>query len=152
MADGDRFDPEAFARTMRALKDGTSAADVPARPLFDPVQHRNVVEDAIHGRRIEDYRVALERGGFTFWPKGSIPLGCTAMSPTEPPRPLLEGQWRRPADRKLNRRLALTDAQVTAWFATPEELWKWLENLATTEQRLAKRQASLPLRLAMSRR
>ena len=152
MADGERFDPEAFERTMRALKEGTSAADVPARPLFDPVQHRNVVEDAIHGRRIEDYRMALERGGFTFWPKGTIPPGCEATSLTEPPRPLLEGQWRRPADRKLNRRLALTDAQVTAWFSSPEEFWRWLTTMSTTEQRLAKRQASRPLRLAMSRR
>jgi hypothetical protein len=64
----------------------------------------------------------------------------------------MEGQWRRPADQKLNRRLALTDVQVTAWFSSPEEFWRWLTTMATTEQRLAKRQASRPLRLAMSRR
>ena len=96
--------------------------------------------------------MALERGGFTYYPKGSIPPGCTAPNPLEPPRPLMEGQWRRPADQKLNRRLALTDAQVTAWFSNAEEFWQWLTTMSTTEQRLAKRQASRPLRLAMSRR
>ena len=151
MADGDRFNPEEFERTMRALKDGTSCADVPARPLFDHAQYRNVVEDAVHGRRVEDFKVALERGGFTFWPKGSIPPGCESTNPLEPPRPLVEGQWRRPADRKLPKRLALTDAQVAAWFSSPEEFWTWLTTMATKEQLQAKRQDSRPLKLAMSR-
>jgi hypothetical protein len=151
MSDGTRFDPEEFERTMKALKDGTSCADVPARPLFDPAQYRNVVEDAVHGRRVEDFKVALERGGFVFFPKGSIPPGCESTNPLEPPRPLVEGQWRRAADRKLPMRLAFTDNQVVAWFSTPEEFWRWLMDLSTKEQLQAKRQASKPLRLAMSR-
>ena len=151
MAEGERFDPEGFAQTMRALQDGTSCADVPARPLFDAAQYRNVVEDAVHGRRVEDFKVALERGGFTFFPKGSIPPGCEAQG-LEPPRPLVEGQWRRPADRKLPKRLALTDAQVTAWFSSPQEFWEWLTQMATREQQQAKRQASRPLKLVLSSR
>jgi hypothetical protein len=110
-----------------------------------------VVEDAVHGRRVEDFKMALERGGFVFWPKGSIPPGCESTNPLEPPRPLMEGQWRRPADRKLPKRLALTDAQVTAWFSSPQEFWEWLTTMATREQLQAKRQDSRPLKLALSR-
>lgn len=151
MALPSRFDPEEFQRTMEALRDGTSAADMVARPEFDAAQARNFVEDAQHGRRIEQYRSALERGGFTYWPKGAIPPGCEARSPFEPPRPLLVGQWRRPADRKLPKPLALTDAQVVAWFATPEELWSWLKDLATVERRRLQRQDAQPKRLFMHR-
>jgi hypothetical protein len=150
MSDGTRFDPEEFERTMKALKDGTSCADVPARPLFDPAQYRNVVEDAVHGRRVEDFKVALERGGFTFFPKGSIPPGCEATSPLEPARPLLEGQWRRPPSR-LVQGLAFTDAQVTAWFSTPEEFWQWMQTMKTKNQVQAERQSRRPLRMTMPR-
>ena len=151
MSDGTRFNQEEFERTMQALKEGTSAADVPTRPAFDLVQHRNVVEDAVHGRHIEDYKRALERGGFTYWPKGSIPPGCEAKNILEPPRPLVEGQWRRPADRKLPKRLALTEAQVLAWFSSPEEFWTWLTTMAKADQISAKKQSSRPIRLALSR-
>ena len=151
MGDGTRFDPEEFQRTMLALKDGTSAADVPARPAFDYAQHRNVVEEAVHGRRAADYKQALERGGFTYWPKGSIPPGCESTNPLEPPRPLVEGQWRRPADRKLPKRLALTDAQVASWFSSPEEFWKWLTTMAEIENQLRAQQSRRPLRFSMAR-
>ena len=151
MSDGTRFDPDEFSRTMRALQDGTSAADIPCRPMFDHAQYKNVVEDAVHGRRVEDFKIALERGGFRFWPKGSIPPGCESTNPLEPPRPLGEGQWRRPADRKLPKRLALTDAQVAAWYSSPEDFWRWLTTMATREQGLAKRQASNPVRLTLHR-
>lgn len=130
MAEPAPFNPEEFARTLQALKDGTSAADAPMRPGFDPIQHREVVAEAQHGRRIEDYRQALERAGFTYWPANSIPPGCESTNPLEPSRPLVEGQWRRPADARLPRRLALTDSQVTAWFSGPEDLWKWLKDMA----------------------
>jgi hypothetical protein len=124
------FNPEEFARTLQAIKTGTSAADSPMRPAFDPLQHREVVEEAVHGRRIEDFRQALERAGFAYWPANSIPTGCESTNPLEPSRPLVEGQWRRPADKRLPRRLALTDSQVTAWFQNPEDLWQWLTDLA----------------------
>lgn len=130
MGDPAPFNAEEFARTLQAIKDGTSAADTPMRPGFDPIQHREVVAEAQHGRRIEDYRRALERAGFTYWPANSIPPGCESTNPLEPSRPLVEGQWRRPADARLPRRLALTDSQVTAWFTGPQELWEWLKQLA----------------------
>ena len=128
------FNPEEFARTMAALKDGTSCADMVARPAFDPAQHRNVVEDAQHGRRVEQFKQALERAGFTYWPANSIPPGCESTNPLEPSRPILEGQWRRPADKQLPKRLALTDAQVTAWFSGPEEFWEWITTMVNQER------------------
>jgi hypothetical protein len=129
-----RFDPEEFERTMRALKDGTSCADMVARPAFDPVQHREVVADAQHGRRVEQFKQALERAGFAYWPANSIPPGCESTNPLEPSRPILEGQWRRAADKQLPKRLALTDAQVTAWFSSPEDLWKWMTGMVNQER------------------
>lgn len=124
------FDQAEFAAAMERLQEGTSAADEPARPLFNLQQHMEVVEECVHGRRIEDFKMALERGGFTYWPKGSIPPGCEARGPLEPPRPLVEGQWRRPRDRRLGTNLAFTEAQVLSWFSSPEEFWKWLEGQA----------------------
>ena len=132
--DGTRFDPEEFARTMQALRDGTSAADTPLRPAFNPIQHREVVDEAQHGRRIEQFKQALERAGFTYWPANSIPPGCESTNPLEPPRPLVEAQWRRPADRQLPKRLAMTEAQVTAWFSGPEEFWRWITTMANQER------------------
>jgi len=128
------FNPEEFARTMQALKEGTSPADMVARPAFDPIQHREVVAEAVHGRRIEQFTQALERAGFTYWPAHSIPRGCESTNPLEPSRPLVEGQWRRPPDRKLPKRLALTEAQVTAWFSGPEEFWRWIKDMSQQEQ------------------
>lgn len=145
-----RFNPEEFQRTVQALREGTSAADMVARPAFDPTQHREMVSEAVHGRRVEDYRTALERGGFTYYPAGAIPPGCEATSPLDPPRPIPEGQWRRPAGGGLPR-LALTDAQVTAWFSGPEELWTWLQNLKNDPAAKAKRAESRPIRSLVTR-
>jgi len=128
------FNQEEFARTMQAIKDGTSAADSPARPAFDPVQHREVVAESQHGRRIEQFKQALERAGFVYWPANTIPPGCESTNPFEPSRPILEAQWRRPADRKLPKRLALTESQVTAWFSGPEEFWRWIKDMSQQEQ------------------
>ena len=150
MDDGTRFNPEEFERTMQALRDGTSAADMPVRPMFDPVQHRNVVEESVHGRRIENYRTALERAGFVFYPKGSIPPGCQSTNPLEPPRPIMTGQWRRLPSGTLQG-LAFTDDQILSWFQTPEDFWRWIKDMTTKPQMQAKRQASQPLRLAMHR-
>ena len=134
LSDGTTFNPEEFARTMQALKEGTSAADTPLRPAFDPVQHREVVADAQHGRRVEQFKQALERAGFSYWPANSIPPGCESTNPLEPSRPILEGQWRRPADKQLPKRLALTDSQVTAWFSSPEDLWTWMTGMVNQER------------------
>lgn len=149
MALPSQFDPESFAATMAALKDGTSAADEVARPGFDPGQYKQAVEEGHHGRRIEQYRMALERAGFAYWPKGSIPPGCEGTE-FEPPRPLLEGQWRRPPNRFLPMRLALTETQIPAWFSTPEEFWKWYMNLANAEKAKKARPAS-PIKIAVPR-
>ena len=112
--------------------------------------------DVIHNCTPNKYhypinKQALERGGFTYWPKGSIPPGCESTNPLEPLRPLVEGQWRRPADRKLPKRLALTDAQVASWFSSPEEFWKWLTTMAEIENQLRAQQSRRPLRFSMAR-
>ena len=145
------FNPEEFERTVQALREGTSAADSPSRPPFDPYQARQVAAEAVHGRRIEDYRRALERAGFTYWPAGMIPPGCEG-NPLEPPRPLTVGQWRRPADGKIPKRLALTDDQITAWFHGPEELWRWLTDMANAQKiRQAKLEQQRRVRVTVPR-
>jgi hypothetical protein len=132
------FNPAEFSATMDRLRNGQGFGDGPVRPEFDPAQHREMVSEAVHGRRIDEFRQALERAGFKFYPAGSIPPGCEANG-TMPARPLVEGQWRRPPTRNLKTPLAMTDAQVTSWFTGPEELWKWLTGMATKERAKAKR-------------
>jgi hypothetical protein len=128
MADGDRFDPVEFAATLRRLQDQQGYGDTPIRPAFDPQQYQEARADAAHGRRIQDYVVALERFGFTFYPANSIPPGCEF--------PIPEGQWRRPADRRLPKRMAMTDHDVVSWFPEgPEQLWNWLQGMAAQEHR-----------------
>ena len=128
MALPSKFDPAEFASAMERIAEGTSAADVPMRPPFDWRQHQDVVEECRHGRRVKDYQQALERAGFVRWPAGSIPPECLSTSLVEPPRPLMEAQWRRPASNNLPN-LAITDDQVASWFSSPEELWTWLTKL-----------------------
>lgn len=127
------FNPAEFSATMDRLRNGQGFGDGPVRPDFDPLQHREHVTEAVHGRRVEDYRQALERAGFRYYPMGSIPPGCEA-SGAMPDRPLIEGQWRRPPSRHIKTALALTDAQVTSWFSGPEEFWRWMQEMATKER------------------
>ena len=134
MALDSRFNPAEFSATiMDRLRNGHGFGDGPARPDFDPAQHREIVSEAVHGRRIEDYRQALERAGFRYYPTGSIPPGCEANG-SMPDRPLVEGQWRRPPSRNIKTPLAMTDDQVTSWFSSPEEFWRWMIELATKER------------------
>lgn len=134
-----RFDQAEFAQTMARIAEGDSHGDTPTRPGFDFVQHQEVVAEAMQGRRIEDYKKCLETFGFKFYPAGSIPPGCEASNPLEPPRPIVESQWRRPADVKIRRRLAMTEAQVVSWFSTPQELWQWLKDMSTADRMQAER-------------
>ena len=134
------FDPAEFQRTLERISEGTDhGQDVP-RPGFDSAQHREVVAQATHGRSVEAYTKALESHGFTFWPMGTIPPGCEGDGILEPPRPLMEGQWRRPPTTDLKRSLALTNNQVLAWFpGGPQELWQWVENMKLTQASMARR-------------
>jgi hypothetical protein len=34
----------------------------------------------------------------------------------------------------LPKRLALTEAQVAAWFSGPEEFWRWIKDMSQQEQ------------------
>ena len=124
MVAGDRFDPVEFAATMNRLTDRKGYGDEVIKPKFDPVQFVEARAEAEHGRRIQDYVTALERAGFVFWPANSIPPGCL--------NPLMEGQWRRRPDRRVPRRIAMTDSDVSSWFPEgPEQLWTWLQKLST---------------------
>jgi hypothetical protein len=124
-----QFDQREFAEAMSRLAEGTSPADQPMRPGFDLQQHLEVVAESVHGRRIDDFKVALERAGFTLYHKGAIPPGCGSRHLLDPPRPLLEAQWRRPADRVYGTNLAMTEAQVCSWFESPEAFWTWMTGL-----------------------
>lgn len=135
-----RFDPGEFQRTLERIKTGEDHGGMEARPAFDHQQDREFREEAKHGRRASDFLQALERAGFKFWPKGAIPPGCQGDGTIfNPPRPLAEGQWRRPAGGGLARPLALTDDQVAAWFSSPKEFWEWIQQLKTSAQPKAQR-------------
>jgi hypothetical protein len=140
-----RFDPGEFQRTMERLKEGTDHGAMEARPHFDHKQDLEFREESKHGRRVGDFIQALERAGFKFWPKGAIPPGCEGNGTIfDPPRPLAEGQWRRPPDRALPRALGMTDDQVAAWFSSPEEFWQWIQTLKMTKQQKTANRGNAP--------
>lgn len=146
-----RFDHGEFRRTMERLKEGTDHGTMEARPQFDYKQNLEHREEAKHGRRIGDFIQALERSGFSFWPKGSIPPGCAGNGTVfDPPRPLAEGQWRRPPDRELPRALALTDDQVAAWFTSPKEFWEWIQSLKMSAKQQRENRGQAPALKIMS--
>jgi hypothetical protein len=127
---GEKFDAEAFGRTLARMAQEQDHGSTNPRPLFDGQLHKDVVDDAIHGRKIADYRTALEAGGFAWYPPASLPAWNTGQ-------PRTEGEWRNP---KL--RLAFTASEITARFETPEVFFQWLEH-----HRLKLRAARLGLAL-----
>jgi len=146
-----QFDQAEFAAAMERIAEGTSPADVPMRPPFDWRQHLDVVDECRHGRKVDDYKQALERAGFVRWPAGSIPPGCQSRGSFDPPRPLMEAQWRRPADRNLPN-LAITDDQVVSWFSSPEEFWQWLMKMRDqAKTRAAEADRTRPIKIFVPR-
>jgi hypothetical protein len=129
-----KFDPAEFARTVERVADGEDLVDWsnPA-PKFDPQIHRDVRADAIRGRKIEDYRQALEYHGLKYIPAHRLGVWNNMT-------PHTEGQWVHP---DFDLQLAFTESDILSMFPLgAEELHEWI-----TEQKrmLSARRAGLVL-------
>lgn len=111
------FDQAEFTNTLDRLRLNPNV-DVGqnARPVIDLRAQAEHMAEAISGRKIGDYKQALERGGFGFIPAANLPRLQNGKRPTA-------GQWRNP-----RLRAALTNYDVVSWFATPKDLWTWIES------------------------
>lgn len=88
--------------------------DAPMRPNFDPKLHSDVVADAVKGRKIADYKQALEALGFRY-------VQAHQLAPYPTGRPHEHGEWR------CNQlRLAWTDQEILTFFKTPQELVEYV--------------------------
>lgn len=83
------------------------------RPAFDAKLHRDVVAEAVHGRKIGTYVRALGKAGFRYLPPEHLP-------PWQDGKGRMEGEWRH---ERL--RLALTDSMVCSWFESPKDFVFW---------------------------
>ncbi len=123
-----------FARTLERVAADQDLGDWsnPA-PKFDPKLHKDVRDDAIHGRKIEDYRQALERHGMRYIPAHRLGFWNNMT-------PHTEGQWVHP---DYDLKLAFTETDVLSMFPLgAEELFTWIQEQKT---RLAARRAGLVL-------
>lgn len=107
------FNEAEFAQTLDRIKSGKDM--VRPQPGFDPKQHQELVAQSADGRKIEDFKQGLERGGFRYVPADRLP-------PFENGRVQTEGLWKNDYIRK-----AMTSNEVLAWFKSPEELWTWTQ-------------------------
>lgn len=115
------FDAAEFQATLARLKAGTDYGSDKNR-VFDPVLHRDVIAESVKGRKIENYKVALEAMGFRYIPPTHLPPYPNGSMHTE-------GEWR-----CSRYRMAFTDNEVLAWFASPEELVKWVQRAVLKKQ------------------
>lgn len=135
MAKRPKFDQAEFLRTLDRMKEGSDLGEGILAPAFDPKQALEITEAAIAGRKIEDYKPALENNGFTFYPANRLPLWSTGA-------PRREGEWR-----NTRLQLAFAEKEVLAWFRSPEDFANWVD-----AHRTSMRAASAGLALARGRR
>ena len=69
-----QFNPEEFAATIARVSQGTDHGIANQRPDYDHKQAREFKASAVGGRKIADYKPALEAMGFTFVPAEYLPL------------------------------------------------------------------------------
>ena len=105
---------EYHATLVRMLAGQDAAAENP-QPGFDPQLYRDVRAEAVRGRRIEDYRPALEAEGFEFFPARALSTWADGQPKTEP-------EWR---SRRL--RMAFTETDILTMFRGPEDFCQWCE-------------------------
>jgi hypothetical protein len=123
-----QFNPSEFAATIERLRASMGHGDMGTlRPDFDPKLDADVAADAVRGRRIEDYKVALEALGFRYTPAERLPpyrdqWGRVVGFHTD-------GEWR--CERL---RAAFTDREVLRRFASPEEFVTWMEQVVTAKR------------------
>lgn len=115
-----------FDKSLRRVERGEDLQN--PRPRFDPQVHRDVVDDHIQGRKIEDYRQVLSYFGFEYTPADRLP-------PWDNGRPRKEGEWR-----SARMRLALTTQNVLSLFRGPEDFHRWASK--ETARMIGRRQMS----------
>lgn len=123
-----QFSHDEFVATIARLRAEMGHGDTGTlRPDFDPRLDRDVRSDAVKGRKIQDYKVALEAIGFRYTPADKLPpyrdqffriVGFHA-----------EGEWR-----FERMRLAFTDREILQRFASPEEFVTWMEKVVTAKR------------------
>lgn len=120
------FDGAEFRATLERMTSGTDHGISVTQPSFDPALHRDVTADAVAGRKIDDFKQALEALGFLFWP-------ANKLLPYADGTPHAEGEWRCGGPP----RMAFTVTDVLSMFpGGPQELHEWV-----TDQRLRHRKA-----------
>ncbi len=108
-------DEAALRATLERIRRGQDHGLDTIRPRFDPQVYADVVDDAVHGRRIEDYKQALEKAGFRYYSPRELPLWADGKERTE-------GEWRH-----VGLRLAFTENEIVSKFASAEDFWTWLQ-------------------------
>lgn len=128
------FNQAEFNATLERVARGEDHGQENPQPGFDARLHRDVRADAVRGRKIEDYRTALEAQGFEYCP-------VEAMLPWEDGTPKTDAEWR---SRRL--RLAFTETDILTMFRGPEDFFVWCE-----KQKLMRRAAKSGLVIPPSR-
>lgn len=111
-----------FAATLARMAGSKDHGQMVARPKFDFKEAQERAKESGKGRKVADYKIALEHEGFTYVPKHCLPPFQNGF-----PQPV--GLWRNDG-----MKLALTDDDVVGWFETPEELVRWVEKERMTRR------------------
>lgn len=130
------FDPAEFARTLeRVAADRDADGWGPSKD--DPKLRKDVRDDAIRGRKIDDYRQALEAVGMRWVPAAKLNLLLGGWNDGTPHR---VGMWIHP---DYHLQCAFTEDDILTHFpGGPEQFFNWMVN---RQRRLAAQQAGLIL-------
>ena len=111
-----------FQDSMSRIRSGADYGEFKTRPNFDPKQDREFREEMIGGRKIDDFKRALENAGFVWIPRERLPLYDNGQ-------PHAEGEWHlRTRPEHYGLRLAMTNGDILAWFpGGPVEFWHWFQ-------------------------
>ena len=125
------LDEPNYLAAFQRIAERRGHGDGKIRPDFDPVLSRDVVDACLSGRKIENYRPALEHFGFRYTPPERLP-------PYDDGRFRDVGEWRNPRALRANgaRGLAFTDHDILSQFPSPEAFATWMEK-HNTAARLA---------------
>lgn len=126
-----RFDPAEFMKTLERMTRNQDAAFENPKPDFDAKLHREVVAQAVRGRRIEDYKQVLSAFGFLYFPAGRLP-------------PFVDGSRRKDGEwRSARLQMAFTENDILANYSGAEDFAKWCER-QVMQKRAAKAGIVLP--------
>lgn len=124
------FDPKAFAAVEDFVRSGKDLALAPARPGFDFAQARELRDNHVKKRSIDDYKAVLEHHGFSYLT--DLDLVRKGLAPTG------SGRWT-----NWETRDALATDDVLSMFDNPEHFDKWFKKMKLASD-LAKKAPKLP--------